>query len=219
MIVVARHGSRLPETLARLAADGVPAMGCPLMATRPLPPPPLPKACRGVILTSPSALPALEPTALPVHCVGLTTAHAVQNAGFTVGHVGRGGAAALAADLKTALPPCLLAHLAGDTADDTWHADLEAAGFTVTRLPAYTTVYTNELPPDVVWQLSQNGVSCVMVFSAASARHFAGLAGDVSSLEAVCLSQAVAEAWPGPTRVAATPTLEAMIDLLTNKKG
>ncbi|MBI1363820.1 MAG: hypothetical protein GC134_07520 [Proteobacteria bacterium] len=218
MILVARHGSRLQSTLAALEAAGFTATGCPLMATTPCPPQKLDKTVKGVILTSPSALPALPPTAAPVHCVGLRTAHAVQNAGFTVGLTGRGGARELAEELVNVYTPCPLVHLAGDTAKNDWYNILEEKGFSVKRQPAYTTAYVQVLPRDVVWQLGQNGVSSVMVFSAASARHLARLMRtenlNPEGLTAVCLSTAVAAAWPGPSRIAAHPAVEEMINVL-----
>ncbi len=217
MILVARHGSRLGQTVADIQTLGLTALPCPLMETTPTPVV-LDKAIKGVIITSPSALPALPPTAKPIHCVGMRTAHEVQNLGFTVGVTGRGGAAALAEELIQTQTPCHLAHLAGDTADSGWYTKLNTAGFGVERLQAYTTQYLDKLPPDVVWQLGRNAVSSIMLFSPAGARLMVKLMEDENitpaAFTALCISPAVAKIWPGKTLVAERPLGDEMLTLL-----
>ena len=217
MILVARHGSRLGQTVADIQALGLTALPCPLMETTPTPAV-LDKTIKGVIITSPSALPALPPTAKPIHCVGMRTAHEVQNLGFTVGITGRGGAAALVEEIIQTQAPCPLAHFAGDTASSTWYAKLNAAGFGVERIQAYTTHYLEKLPPDVVWQLRRNAVSSIMLFSPAGAHLMVKLMEaeniKTTAFTALCISPAVAKIWPGKTLVAERPLGDKMLTLL-----
>ncbi len=101
--------------------------------------------------------------------------------------------------------------------------DLEQAGFTVRGEILYDATATDVLPPEAVAALRDGGLDAAMFFSPRSAAVFAGLvrkAGLESAcgrIEALCISQATADALGTlairAVRIAKRPNQAAMLTL------
>lgn len=168
---------------------------------------------------------------IPIFAVGDATAHTAEAAGFQRVYSAQGDAAALqelVAAEKDSLKLKNMLHVCGeDTAEDFGTA-LQDIGVYVERVPVYKAKFVDKLPAETVQALKNNEITTVTLLSARTAENFVrlvqqdpALAGSTTGIEAVCLSDRVAEAAkPLPWRVmriAAAPQLESVMDLLRDK--
>lgn len=172
----------------------------------------------------------------PVYAVGDATADAARSAGFAHVESAGGDVYALAALVGARCVPeaGLLLHVAGTVVAGDLAGTLGAAGFTVRRDALYEAVAAASLGADSVRALSEGGVGGALFFSPRTARSFvrllaeAGLDDHLRTVEALCLSPAVAEAartldgsrvmpWKD-VRAAARPEQEALLALLPDRR-
>jgi uroporphyrinogen-III synthase len=219
------------EPLAeRLRRQGHEVVQAPLLEIRLLPDAALDlDGVQALLLTSANGARALPADAairvLPVIAVGASTARAARAAGFVHVASADGDVAGLAALVTERLNPAVGAllhvaagHVAGDLA-----GRLGEAGFQVRRAILYEAVAAETLPAAAAAALRQ-GVDAVLFYSPRTALTFAklateaGLSRTCGGTEALCLSQAVADAareldWRA-VRVAPQPDQEALLALL-----
>jgi uroporphyrinogen-III synthase len=168
---------------------------------------------------------------IPIFAVGDATAHTAEAAGFQRVYSAQGDAAALqelVATEKDSLHLKNMLHVCGeDTAED-FGAALLDIGIHVTRVPVYKAKFVDRLPSETAQALKQGEITTVTLLSARTAENFVklvqadpALSGTTTGIEVICLSDRVAEAAkPLPWRVmriAASPQLESVMDLLRDK--
>lgn len=170
---------------------------------------------------------------VPVFAVGDATALTAEAAGFQRIYSAQGDAAALqelVATEKEDLKLKNMLHVCGeDTAED-FGAALQDIGVYVDRVPVYKAKFTDRLGAEATQALKNNEITTVTLLSARTAENFVklvqadpALSGCTTGIEAICLSDRVAEAAkPLPWRViriAASPQLESVMDLIRDKDG
>ncbi len=160
---------------------------------------------QAVLFTSANGVRAFSATEaernLAVFCVGDATAVAAGEAGFTDIHSAAGDVAALARLVGGACDPNGgdLLHIAGSVVAGDLTGVLLANGFTVRRAVLYEAEPAADLPAEARRAIESGEVDAVLLFSPRTAVHFvdlvraAGLDGACAGIQAVCLSQAVAE--------------------------
>ncbi len=163
---------------------------------------------------------------LPIYVVGHATAREAKVMGFSEIIVGGGTVASLLPEIVATADPQsdVLMHLAGDEVAGQIGAELELHGFRVMQPVVYRMVPTAAFTPDVEEQIETGEVDGVLLFSPRTASIYAdlilshGLEKASKRLNHYCLSRAVAQrlAPLAPVRIelAATPDLDAMLDLL-----
>ena len=206
MIFVIRPEPGLQSTLQSAREMGLAAVGLPLFEVMPLAwEAPDPAEFDALLLGSANAVrrggKQLEQfTALPVHAVGQATADAAKDAGFTVDRVGEGG---LQAVLDANDKPTRYLRLGGVE-----KVDLDAGVHTIAARDVYD---VRPLPISGSSQIGlRTGTPCVMLHSAAAARHFGAeidrIGLDRSAIYLACIGQRVAAAaGPGWASVQSAP--------------
>lgn len=168
----------------------------------------------------------------PVYAVGDATAAAARNAGFASVESASGDVYALAALVRARLDPSggALLHVAGSKVAGDLAGMLGEAGFTLRRAVLYDAVPASRLSDGTATIFRTSDLCGVLFFSPRTARSFvkllaeAGLADRCRTVDAFCLSPAVAEAAraygdQGVTpwrrvRVAPRPEQDALLGLL-----
>lgn len=157
---------------------------------------------------------------LPVFCVGMATARAVQAQGFPHCLNGDAGGEALVPLMHAQLPPrARLLHLSGREVRDAWKQQLPA--FSFATVTVYQAKAVRALSPTLTNALEAGGIHGVALFSPRTARLVVELCtSHTVSLAAYAFSDAVAEAaasagWRA-VHVAQEPTVEAMVDLMVS---
>lgn len=213
MLLVPRTKAHLARTLAAVrAATSRPALGLAVSHVTHLPVN-VPSNATGLILTSAQAVPALAfiPPDIPTYCVGQTTARAAEKKGLLVLQT-EPDAARLTAYLAT-LHPQRFFHAKAANAEP-----LNLPMHTVIPHTAYATRYITEIPRPTLAKLRKTPPTGVLLFSPASASAILRLFEHhqlALPKTAYCLSANVARAWGHKnTKIAACPTLEAMVSLL-----
>lgn len=165
----------------------------------------------GVIVTSSHALTGISAgSGLTAWCVGDTTAEAAARAGFDA--VSAGGAADdLLRILSQAQPRGPLLYLRGRHVSSDLAERLASKGVNVVERVVYDQKAC--APTDEALALLSGGETVILpIFSPRTARIVAEwAAGAAAPVKVVAMSDAVAEGWGGAARVAARPTVEAMI--------
>ncbi len=228
-VLVTRPEQEAKRFAAQLAEHGIEAVLAPLLAVEPLdaPLPPL-ESMQALVFTSANGVRAYAAREtrrdLPAYAVGEATAAAAREAGFGNAISAGGDAEGLAALLVDRIDPAKgpLLHVAGaDQAGDLPGA-LRARGFAVQQAVLYRAVAAAELPAEARAAIETGAIAGVALFSPRSAAIFAdravaaGLGAKLASLDAFCLSRAVAAALEGKTKwravhVAERPNAEALI--------
>ncbi len=174
---------------------------------------------------------------LPAYAVGDATAEAARSAGFARVDSASGDVYALAGLVRSRCRPeaGALLHVAGATVAGDLSGELAGAGFSVRRETLYEAVPSRRLSPGTARALRTGTLDAVLFFSPRTARWFvrlvdeAGLIGCCRTVDALCLSPAVAEAartygdvgvtpWQG-VRVASRPEQDALLGLLPRSPG
>lgn len=174
---------------------------------------------------------------LPVYAVGDATAAAAGAAGFATVESAAGDVYALAELVRRRLDPAAgtLLHVAGSKVAGDLAGLLGEAGFTLRRTMLYDAVPADRLSDGTAAILRTSGIDGVLFFSPRTARSFvrllaeAGLIDQCRTVDAFCLSPAVAEAaraygdqgvtpWRS-VRVAPRPEQDALIGLLPTLFG
>ncbi|MDI1228301.1 MAG: uroporphyrinogen-III synthase [bacterium] len=168
---------------------------------------------------------------VPIFAVGDATALTAEAAGFKRIYSAHGDAAALqelVATEKDDLHLKNMLHICGeDTAEDFGTA-LQDIGVYVERIPVYKAKFVDKMTAEATHALKNNEITTVTLLSARTAENFVklvqadpALAGITTGIEVICLSDRVAEAAkPLPWRVmriAASPQLDAVMDLIRDK--
>jgi len=164
--------------------------------------------------------------ALPAFAVGPATAEACREAGFARIETAGGDVASLAALAAARLRPTdgALLHPAGSAVAGDLAGALAAAGFALRRTVVYESVQSEALSAETRALLCTGGIGAALFFSPRTAESFvnlvvrAGLGAACAHIEALCLSDAVAQrltalAWRG-VRVAPEPETAALLALL-----
>jgi len=214
-----------------LAARGVETVVEPMLDINFLPSPELDLAgVRALLFTSANGARAFARASarrdLPVLAVGPATARAARDAGFAEVEVAGGDVAALArlaAERRRAAEGALL-HVSGSAVAGDLAGRLGAQGFDVRRAVLYEARAAEALSPATAKDLARGAIDGVMLFSPRTARTFvtlvarAGLADALAATEALCLSEAVADAaralpWRA-VRIAERPDQAALVALV-----
>lgn len=215
----------------RLAGMGVDSLIEPLLEIRYLPAAGLDlDGVQALLVTSANGARALARATdrrdLPVYAVGDGSARAAGAAGFARVESAAGDVEALAALVVARLDPGAgrVVHVAGSAVAGDLAGRLAAAGFAAERAVLYEARQARALSAACVAALRAGGLDAVALFSPRTAAGFvrlareAGVAEACAGLEALCLSEAVAEraatlAWRR-VRVARRPDLDSFLDLL-----
>ncbi len=228
-ILVTRPASEAQRFAAQLAGHGIDSVIAPLLTIEPVetPLPPL-DAVQALVFTSANGVRAYAAREtrrdVPAYAVGEATAAAAREAGFANAISAGSDAEGLAALLVDRIDPAHgpLLHVAGaDQAGDLPGA-LRARGYEVRQAVLYRAAPAPELPAPARAAIEAGSVAGVALFSPRSAGLFAdraaaaGLAAKLATLDAYCLSRAVAAALEGKAtfravRLAARPNAEALI--------
>jgi uroporphyrinogen-III synthase len=214
-----------------LRAQGVDSLVAPLMTIRVLPSAALDLAgVQALMVTSANGVRAFARLStargLPVFAIGDATARAARDAGFDRVESAGGAVEDLARLVRARLEPArgALLHAAGaDVAGDLAGA-LADAGFTIRRVALYRAAKARRLPVAAARALAQGALDAVLFFSPRSAATFVSLASKagiepaLARLDALCLSEAVADvarqvAWRA-VAVAAQPDQPALLQLV-----
>ncbi len=168
---------------------------------------------------------------LPVFAVGDASARAAREAGFAEVASAAGDVEDLARLVSARLKPedGALYHGAGRRLAGDLKARLDSAGFTLRRAVLYEAHAASELSSATRTALSTGAIDAVAFFSPRTAQTFgeliqqADLAVACASLDAVCLSAAVAEKlrvlpWRN-VRIAAQPDQDALLDCVDSLAG
>ncbi|MBH0237913.1 uroporphyrinogen-III synthase [Methylobrevis albus] len=235
LILTLRPADKASRDAARWRAAGFDVLAAPMLAIVPMVdwPARLPQGLvdrppAALLATSAAAFAAGLPpalAALPVLCVGASTAAAARAAGCVVVESADGDVAALAAlarrrirtDADGAAASSLL-YLAGRDRTGDLAGDLTRAGLAVTTVETYAAEMAETLPAPVVAALAAGAVDVVVVASARTARAFAaglvraGLADRLAGLTVAAISAAAAAPLAGAGRIltAATPDGESL---------
>lgn len=220
----------------QLAAHGLEALPCPVSriemlaesdaALRPL----ANKPWAGLLATSRHALPSLSPypvlRRLPLLTVGDATANAARSLGFLHIESAEGDAASLS-HLLLHHPNARAGEWLYVSGRDRAHdmtAGMAAHRVRVHTVEVYANLLEDSLPQPARTALQGGTVKGALFFSARTAAHFtmliqeAGMLEILSSMDAFCLSTAIAETLTGThwksVRVASTPTTEALLEML-----
>lgn len=231
-VVITRPREDAVLLAGRLAARGIDALIEPMLDIVPRPhgePLDL-DGVQAILVTSANGVRALaQATArrdLPLYAVGPASAEAAAACGFAAVEAASGDVAALAALAVERLRPDAgpLLHAAGDHIAGDLAGALETEGFIVGREVLYEARAAAALSPELCGALAAGTVDAALFFSPRSAATFvtllkaAGLAQSAASLDALCLSDAVAHAAGGVAwrRVAVAERLdqEAVLALL-----
>jgi uroporphyrinogen-III synthase len=173
------------------------------------------------------ALAAVSPRRdLPIYAVGDASAACARDEGFATVISAAGDVQSLASVVADALDPAAgtLLHVAGTAVAGDLAGALGKAGFAVRRTVLYEAETAAALPAVAEEGLREGSLDAVLLFSPRTARTFvrlvasAGLAARCQTVDALCLSPAVAEAvatleWRR-LRVAATPDQDSLLQLL-----
>ena len=204
-VLVTRPVAEAAGLVERLAALGHQGISCPLLEIHPVSGVTVNlEGVQAVLITSSAgarALAAAHPERrLPVFTVGDATARAAREAGFTKVESARGDAEALVATVLDELDPrrgALLNASAADVAVDLTDA-LSPHGFDVRRVVLYEARPVHELPAQARDALARRELDAVLLFSSRTATTLArlvtaaGLADACRTVDAVCLSPAIA---------------------------
>lgn len=222
------------EPLAEaLRAQGVDTLIAPLLAIRPIADATLDLAgVQALLSTSANGVRAFARMSaardLPVFAVGDATAEAARAAGFARVESASGAVDDLASLVRTRLEPArgALLHAAGADVAGDLAAALAGAGFDVRRVALYRAVKARRLPAAAARALAEGALDAVLFFSPRSAATFvslarkAGVEPALARLDALCLSEAVAQvvretAWRS-VAVAARPDQPALLQLVSH---
>jgi uroporphyrinogen-III synthase len=231
-VLVTRPEADSRRTAARLAARGHEAVVAPVTVIVPTRQEPPRGAFDALLLTSANAVPALSSLAVggrPVLAVGARTAAAARGAGLAGVREAGGDAGALAALVRSTLPPgARLLHAAATDRKAEPAASLRAAGFELLVWETYRARAVEEPPVALIDALRARQIDAALHFSRRSAGILVGLvgrAGLVAPLRAVshlCLSADVAASLgeiAGAVVVAEASREDALLDALDRLAG
>lgn len=231
-VLITRPAAEADGLAATLAARGwVPVLAPMMEIVTDRPPLPDERTLQALLVTSANGVRGiadrLANRRLPVIAVGDATAAAARAAGFDTVTSARGTADELAALVTATLDPAAgaLLHAAGAVTTGDLAGRLDAAGFAVHRAVVYRAEPVPRLSDAAAAALADRRVRAVLLYSPRTARLLieriveSGLADACRTIDAVCLSAAVATAAePAGWRcvhVAARPNGDALIDTLS----
>ena len=214
---------------AQLAHAGIDSIIAPVMnITYNALPTALPTTPDAILITSRHCAPMLEKLPLewrsiPVFCVGAATGTTAHDAGYSSINHGETGILDLLPRLIDTLPsPARILYLAGAETRVDVTALLTAQHYQVDTVLSYEAHAETALPSDLRDALDAGRITGIVFFSPRSAQIAATLIGrgDVTAIDAYCLSLAVAEAAGAlPWRhlhACDTPTFDAMLHLIVS---
>jgi uroporphyrinogen-III synthase len=231
LVLVTRPQPEAEETAARLRALGHDCLVEPMLEIVPREGPPLDLAgVQAVLVTSRNGARALaERTAergVQVFAVGEGSTATLRALGFQRIEAGAGSAADLAELVRRICRPDAgsLVHARGEAISSDPRPLLEQAGFAVRAAVLYEARAVSAFSPHLERTMRQRALGYALFFSPRTARTFvtlaaaAGLQPAGATVEACCLSQAVAAALDGmrwqAVRVSVRPEQEALLALL-----
>jgi uroporphyrinogen-III synthase len=231
-VLVTRATEDAARTAARLRERGHEPVLAPLTEIRPTGEPLPAGPAAALILTSAHAVAAAAaalPTAMPVLTVGVRTAHAAREAGFTEVEAADGDALALVRLAAARLPAgAVLLHARGRDVKPEPEAGLVAHGFTVLPWTVYAASPVAALPQAAEEALRAGTLGAVLQYSRRGAgllldrAREAGLLRELMRPVHACLSADVAEPLAAAgvvVAVAASPSEEALIAVLDRSGG
>lgn len=236
-VLITRPRAQAEAFAAELATLGVEALVAPLVDIAPLPgPPPDLTGVKALLVTSANggrAFAALSPErALPVFAVGGETAGELHRLGFGQVESAAGDSSDLARLVAARLDPRagMLLHLRGQDSRGGLAELLQANGYKVREAVLYEARTASAFGDDLKRTLGEKGkLDAALFFSPRTAEVFvrlaldAGLADACTTLQALCLSPAVAAVarvlpWAA-VRVAERPDRRGMLDLVAAAGG
>ena len=228
-ILITRPRDRAEPLARQLEGLGHEVLIEPLLSIEPLHPPAAPlDGVQAILLTSANAAHALPPDGrhLPVLAVGGATARSAREAGWTRVVEAEGEAQSLARLVRERCLPGrgTLLHLCGKEVRSGLGESLAAAGFDLRRQVVYRAHPARSLSARLADALDRGRLDAVLLFSPRTARTLVellmahGLDGGLGSVQAICLSEAVAEPCRclrfAGIRIAARPELGALLEQL-----
>lgn len=228
-VIVTRAEPGASDTMARLEAMGLDAIGSPMLALvrRDAPLPDL-SAIHHLVFTSANGVRFLaESTGFrgaKAWCVGPSTAEAARQAGFRQVHEGAGDAQDLAGDMIAALPAGStgVLHVANEAAAGELVARLRAAGIPAEFLALYETRPVEELTPAAEAALA-GGPAFVLIHSAKGAGAFSNAASRLDKAMIIAISDAAARPLQGrdiaALHIATAPNEDALLAALARAIG
>ncbi|MDA0262336.1 MAG: uroporphyrinogen-III synthase [Proteobacteria bacterium] len=189
------------------------------------------ESVQAVLLTSANGARALSRVAkdrhdLAIFAVGDATAKAARAAGFSRISSAAGDATALAGLVARELDPAAgpLVHVGGRQVAGDLAGSLREQGFAVDRVALYEVIAAERMDPAIEVELREHRIDAVLFFSARTAATFVALVQQTAlsqacaSIDAVCLSDAVAEeitavAWHR-VKIAARADQPSLLDAL-----
>lgn len=231
LVLVTRPRPQAEATASLLAALGYRCLIEPMVEIVPCTGPPLDLAgVQALLVTSGNGGRALanrtSARGLKVFAVGDATAATLSRLGFLSVESASGDARDLAALVQERCHPAAgpLLHVRGDAVGTDPGEILRAAGFTVCATVLYESRTPSAFSPELERTLRRHGLAFALFFSPRSGRTFvtlaqaAGLAPDCATVEACCLSAAIAAAVEGgpwrAVRIAVRPEQRALLALL-----
>ena len=232
-VLITRPQDDAEALAAALRAQGVDSLIAPLLTIETIDtaPPDL-AGVQALLFTSANGARAFARAStardLPVFAVGDATARSARAAGFARVESAAGAVDDLAALVGARLDPAAgaLLHAAGADVAGDLAAALGARGFAVRRVTLYRAHKAAHLPEAAARAIAEGALDAVLFFSPRSAATFvtlaikAGVGPALSRLDALCLSEAVAEAARQGTwrsvAVAAKPEQPALSQLVSH---
>ena len=236
LVLVTRPALEAAETAVRLRERGFAPFIEPMLQIVPRPGPMLDLAgVQAILITSGNGARALaQRTAvrdLPVYAVGDATAAALKTLGFASVRNAGADAEALAKLVGQSCSPAAgaLLHARGEAVQNDPALPLTEAGFAVRPVVLYEACPVSAFSPALERTMRERRLRHALFFSSRTAEAFvrlagaAGLLAPCESMEACCLSPAVAAALDGvrwrAVRIAVRRDLDAMLDLLPRAPG
>lgn len=224
-VLVTRPLEDAERTAQALVAKGHVPLVAPLFYIRKLETP-FPDTADAVFATSANAIRLADPAmlrslhAVTLYAVGAATADAARKAGFSTVHAGDGDSRNLAALIRSQMPArSRLLQLAGRPRSDEALLQLKEQ-YRLATLETYETISANRLPDAIIHALDKDMLDAVLHFSPRATAVFldhvteCGLAQKATNLIHVCISRAAADIRLVSPRIAAKPTLSAMLIVL-----
>jgi uroporphyrinogen-III synthase len=226
-VLVTRSPEDAERTARRLAVRGHEALIAPVIRIAPTGEPQPEGPFDAFVITSAHAARALSAVAAkqaPVFAVGLHTANAVREAGFSFVVAASGDARSLSASIRDGLVPgATLLHVTGRHRKNEPAASLLAAGFQMRQWQAYEAQAVESLPASAIDALRTGRIGAALHYSRRSADLFlrltsaAGLTSELEALSHLCLSADAAAPFASlgiTTLSAAQPDEDALLALL-----
>ncbi len=205
-IVITRPEEDASALATDLAKKGFKPLLAPMLSIKPLADAEIDtRGIQGIMFTSSNGVRAFakhsDRRTIPCWCVGSSTAATAREHGFLDIKTAGGDVDKLAEMVMENLPPGggALLHASGSSVAGDLAGILSKAGYTVCRTVLYESILATEIPAETTNAMKEGSVRAILFFSPRTADSFvrlvleAGLEDTCTTVDAVCLSEAVAD--------------------------